>query len=169
MYRRRHFPFVLAVFLTVCLVLTASSAIAQIFEYKPVRSSVPEFVRGELLVKFKPGVGADKISEVNKRFAAISARRTYSGVHEVKVPAAAHDQLLKAYKRVSVVEYVEPNYIATASMVPSDPYYQLQWHMYNGDYGGIQMEAAWDIETGNASVIVAVVDTGVAYEDYDNI
>ena len=58
------------------------------------------------------------------------------------------------------IEYVEPNYIMTASFVPNDPYYHLQWH-----FPKIQMERAWDISTGTG-VTIAVLDTGVAYEDY---
>jgi len=58
------------------------------------------------------------------------------------------------------VEYVEPNYVMTASYVPNDPYYSYQWH-----FPMIQMEQAWDVSTG-LGVTVAVVDTGVAYETY---
>jgi serine protease len=50
-------------------------------------------------------------------------------------------------------------------MVPDDLGYPLQWHFNNSVYGGINMEAAWDMVTGRSSVVVAVVDTGVAYED----
>jgi VCBS repeat-containing protein len=50
-------------------------------------------------------------------------------------------------------------------MVPNDPYYPLQWHLDNDDYGGINMEAAWDLSTGSG-VTIAIIDTGIAYEDY---
>ncbi|MFQ6084398.1 MAG: S8 family serine peptidase, partial [Candidatus Aminicenantia bacterium] len=50
-------------------------------------------------------------------------------------------------------------------MVPNDPYYGYQWHLDNPVYGGVQAEAAWDISTG-LGVTVAVIDTGVAYENY---
>lgn len=63
------------------------------------------------------------------------------------------------------VEYAEPNYIAYAFMVPNDPYYPYQWHLNNSVYGGIQTEKAWDISTGSG-VTVAIVDTGIAYENY---
>ncbi|MFH0907028.1 MAG: S8 family serine peptidase [bacterium] len=63
------------------------------------------------------------------------------------------------------VEYVEPNYIAHAFAVPNDPYYAYQWHLDNPIYGGIQTEQAWDVSSGSG-VTVAVVDTGIAYESY---
>ncbi|MCP4448781.1 MAG: peptidase S8 [Myxococcales bacterium] len=43
---------------------------------------------------------------------------------------------------------------------PDDPQYKFQWHM-----GQINMPAAWKLADGEG-VIVAVLDTGVAYEDY---
>ena len=43
---------------------------------------------------------------------------------------------------------------------PNDPKYKFQWHM-----GQIHMPAAWKLSDGEG-VIVAVLDTGVAYESY---
>ncbi len=43
---------------------------------------------------------------------------------------------------------------------PNDPQYKFQWHM-----GQINMPAAWKLADGEG-VIVAVLDTGVAYENY---
>jgi len=70
------------------------------------------------------------------------------------------NEVIAAMKNDPDIEYVEPNYIRTASFVPNDPYYHLQWH-----FPKIQMERAWDISTG-AGVTMAVIDSGVAYEDY---
>jgi serine protease len=58
------------------------------------------------------------------------------------------------------VALVEPNYYRYIDWVPNDPYYAYQWH-----FPQVQMEAAWNISTGSG-VVVAVVDTGVAYENY---
>jgi serine protease len=44
---------------------------------------------------------------------------------------------------------------------PNDPKYQYQWHMKQ-----INMPEAWKLSDGDG-VIVAVLDTGVAYEDHD--
>ena len=40
-----------------------------------------------------------------------------------------------------------------------------QWHFDNSIYGGVHAESAWDLSTGSG-VTVAVIDTGIAYEDY---
>ncbi len=56
-----------------------------------------------------------------------------------------------------------------AFMTPNDSYYSYQWNFNAfepGVGGGINLEPAWDISTGD-DVIVAVLDTGVAYENYD--
>lgn len=74
--------------------------------------------------------------------------------------------MVEIYKRNPNVEYAEPNFIAYAFWAPNDSLYPYQWHFDNAEYGGINMESAWDIETGHPSVIVAVIDSGVAYEDY---
>lgn len=84
----------------------------------------------------------------------------------VKLPAgkSVHDAEREFESRDNVV-YAEPNFIARAFFVPNDPYYPLQWNFDNARYGGIHTQAAWDISQG-AGVTVAVVDTGVAYENY---
>lgn len=55
------------------------------------------------------------------------------------------------------VEYAEANVIwrACGGVVPNDPYYHLQW-----DMPLLRMPEAWALTTGDASVIVAVIDTG---------
>ncbi len=54
------------------------------------------------------------------------------------------------------IEFAEPDYIGYGGGRPSDPSYSYQWH-----HEKIQSEAAWDISTGTADVIVAVLDTGL--------
>src|SRR3989344_8109038 len=69
------------------------------------------------------------------------------------------------FRQDSNVEYAEPNYIAYAFMTPNDTYYSYQWNFSNPTYGGINVEQAWDTTNGSG-VTVAVIDTGIAYEDY---
>lgn len=39
---------------------------------------------------------------------------------------------------------------------PNDPYYRLQWH-----YAQLRMDQAWTETTGSASIVVAIIDTGI--------
>ncbi len=60
------------------------------------------------------------------------------------------------------VAYAEPNYIRRAQRSPSDELFGAQWH-----YKMIKLPEAWDTTTGNANVIVAVIDTGVLFNHPD--
>lgn len=83
------------------------------------------------------------------------------------VPAGRSVESFMALRRRDPnVEYAEPNYIAYAHFTPNDAYFSpYQWHLDNPAYGGIHMQLAWDMSQGEG-VVVAVIDTGVAYEDY---
>ncbi|MBL8919200.1 MAG: peptidase S8 [Myxococcaceae bacterium] len=60
------------------------------------------------------------------------------------------------------VEAAEPLMTFNASFVPNDPAYEKQWNLRM-----INMPKAWDRVKGKG-VVVAVLDTGVAYEDHDD-
>ena len=124
-----------------------------------------EYVSDEIIVKFK---GDEKPFRV------------------LKVPQGKVKEKVKEYQGKKEVEYAEPNYIAYALMQPNDQYYCYQWHFDDSCYFdedgnkfqgqnpacqggtngcGINLEPAWDKTTGTSSVVVAIVDTGIAYED----
>jgi len=88
--------------------------------------------------------------------------------HRVGIPAGhAPEIMVELFQAEPHVECAELNYYADIFAEPNDTYYSFQWHMQNDTTGGIYIEDAWAIETGDPNVIVAVVDTGVAYEDFD--
>ena len=84
----------------------------------------------------------------------------------IKLPLGDRvEAALGRYRARPDVLYAEPNYIAHALFVPNDPYYLYQWHLDNPTGSGVEAEQAWNVSSGTG-VVVAVVDTGVAYEDY---
>jgi thermitase len=117
-------------------------------------------VPGELLVKFKPGTGNAEIAQLN---AAHSARVIdiipQLGVRRLRIPVGSDEgQAAAAYSRSGKVQYAEPNYIASAVVMPNDPFYASgQWNLQK-----VEAPAAWNLTTGSASVAVAVIDTGVS-------
>jgi serine protease len=61
------------------------------------------------------------------------------------------------------VAYAEPDLILQHTLLPNDPQYASEWHYFAPSAGnyGINAPAAWDITTGAAGVVVAVIDTGI--------
>jgi serine protease len=118
-------------------------------------------------VKFKNGLSKTRINQINQRHATtVLYTSGFAGFKRIKVPAGKTvEQVVEVYKREPDVEYAELNYYAYASFVPDDPFYIYQWNLYE-PYAGINIEPAWDITTGDPNVVVAVLDTGVAYENF---
>ncbi|MEA1962622.1 MAG: S8 family serine peptidase [Patescibacteria group bacterium] len=158
--KKRNTIFALLAFVVIFSLIAASSISAAFwgqqnsqnpdFKVKPLEkgkglSNSPNFVDGEILVKYKND---------NKPFRV------------VKVPKGQVIAQAKAYQSRKDVEYAEPNYIAYADFVPNDPYYSpYQWNFDNNDPNyldsqGIGMEEAWDKADGSG-VVVAVIDTGL--------
>ncbi|HTO68830.1 MAG TPA: S8 family serine peptidase [Myxococcota bacterium] len=69
---------------------------------------------------------------------------------------------LRSLRQRPEFESVSLNYVMHPALVPNDPLYTLQWH-----YPLIHLPQAWDLTTGDPSVIVAVVDTGVRLDHPD--
>jgi subtilisin family serine protease len=125
------------------------------------------WVADEIIVKFQGGLSQQRIDTINRRQGgSILSTSPFAGFKKIKLPAGkAAEQMIERYRQEPDVEYAELNYYAYATFVPDDTYYSFQWH-FNDPAGSINVEPAWDITTGDPNVIVAVVDTGVAYEDY---
>jgi len=127
-------------------VIPASAGEGELREFRQPEIGKAKWVPNEIIVKFK-GEGEH--------------------FRVVKVPEGKVLEKVREYSKRSDVDYAEPNYHAYAFWQPNDAYYYpYQWNLDNPNYGGIQMEEAWEIQTGSASVVVAVVDTGVAYQNY---
>jgi len=120
-----------------------------------------------IVVKFKPGVSKKAKAAVGRRFGAAFGRKPPSANFDVvqKASAKTIDEMVSEFKSAPEVAYAEPDPIMSAFMVPNDPHYHYQWHLSNPVNGGINVEPAWDLSHG-ANVTVAVVDTGIAYENY---
>ncbi len=77
-----------------------------------------------------------------------------------------------------LIEYTEPDYYAELGLEPDDKYYNRQgsWGQtyywgepYDDQWGLKLIEAAgaWDIATGDSSIVIAISDTGIDYNHPD--
>jgi serine protease len=139
-----------------------------IYVQGPVTYSGPDFIPGQIIVKFRPGVSESAIGQINRaNNASVVHRSEFADFRVLTFPETIAPQaMVNIYARNPNVEYAELNHIAYAAFVPNDQYYHYQWHLDNAKYGGIGMEEAWAISTG-AGVIVAVVDTGISKAGQD--
>lgn len=55
-----------------------------------------------------------------------------------------------------LIEYVEPDFIATGGAIPNDPNYGAQYYLPK-----ISAPNAWNITTGSSNVIIAILDSGL--------
>jgi len=167
---RNKIIFVLSILMVLVIAMVGNSTKNMIkphvFEKKHSISDM-EYVPDEIIVKFKSGTPESVISKINSEYGTfVKYSSSHGKFKKIGIPKGKTvSEMVEIYSRNPNVEYAEPNYIAHALMVPNDPLYSYQWHLDNAEYGGIEMEEAWDISNGSG-VIVAVVDTGIAYEDY---
>ncbi|MCP4397397.1 MAG: S8 family serine peptidase [bacterium] len=74
---------------------------------------------------------------------------------------------LRAYASLEEIEYAELNYIYHIFSTPNDPFISSQYGLYSGSSNGIDALGGWAIESGNSSIMIAVIDTGVDYRHED--
>jgi serine protease len=122
------------------------------------------YLPGSVIVKFK--AGADRgagISSTMAQVAGTSAERPSWADFDVLTIADSADpeSVAAALRARSDVEYAQARYLNHPTYRPNDPLYANQWN-----FPAIDMERAWDIQPGSSSsVIVAVLDTGVAFKN----
>lgn len=92
-------------------------------------------------------------------------------------PGDAENSYSESLMATGLFEYAVPNWVCYPLETPNDPQYGSQWH-----HPQINSPEAWDITTGDASVILAFTDTGIykghsdlagkivnGYDAYNNI
>ena len=126
------------------------------------------YVPGRLIVKFRDNVSAQaRVSALSQvsRTATMGIRQASAPFDTVTIdPAEDAETMAAALAARSDVEYAQPAYRVSTyqatTFVPNDPgYSKYQWN-----FPAIDLERGWAIQHGGTpSVIVAVVDTGMAY------
>lgn len=150
--------------------------------------SRPTFVPGEVVVKM---VGNVTMSGATLSSYGLESAtpRLGGGEYIYRIPPSmvatfaaqdARDSTWAIARRLQArpdVEYAHPNFIlyitdrprtmVTPDRIPNDPRFARQWHYLNNGAatgespGGISLPRAWDMSSGDAAVVVAILDTGI--------
>ena len=125
-------------------------------------------VPGEVIVRYRPGTSLAAEASAEVASGARGVRRLPGGAKRLRIGARASvREALARLRGNRHVAYAVANYVARASgFYPNDPGFALQWNLA-GPYG-INMPDAWTLASarnapGGRGVVVAVLDTGVAY------
>ncbi len=123
------------------------------------------YVPGELIVRFRAGAtSATRTSALSAEGARAAGNLGLPGLIRVKLPAGASVEAAAAeLEDDPSVLYAEPNYLNTISTVPNDPLFSQLWGLSQASDKDIDAPGAWNLTKGSAGVIVAVVDSGIAY------
>src|ERR1700740_1805361 len=152
---------------------------------------------GVVLVGFRAGVSASEREAIERAAGGRSERRLgpavkpighgavasaeYLAPYTVRVPATHELAAVRALRAQRGVAYAEPDYLLSASALPNDPSFPVQWPDHNtgqaipvqeinevveapaGGTSGADDGAskAWQVSTGSRSVVIGETDTGV--------
>ncbi|MBS0152544.1 MAG: S8 family serine peptidase [Nitrospira sp.] len=146
-----------------------------------LRHHPSKYVRGEVLVKFKDeasslGIKSINVDGENHEIKAFSVNSR--AIHRYKLDGTLSvDEAVSKYRNNPAIEYAEPNYLYWTKTIPSDAKFETLWGLHNtgqtvdGTAGtpdaDIDAPEAWDISTGSSNVVIAVIDSGIAYDHPD--
>lgn len=139
-----------------------------------------DYVPGEILVKWAPGLAATSAAMARDQVAGLTLRE-FPGIeweHLQIDPTMDVQVAIRKMLRQPGVIAAEPNYIRYLSAtLPNDTHFGLQWALRNtgqtvngtaGTAGAdISATTAWDLRTTSPNIIVAVIDSGITLNHTD--
>jgi serine protease len=161
--------------------LVAAPTAGAVGPVSPAPADAGDYVPGEVIVGYAPGhVAASAASAVKRMGLRRAASPPVSGEQVMRLPQGVSvSQEIASLRRQPGVTYAAPNYIAhiAGSWIPDDPgragvaggWQKLQWNFLAA--GGVNAPQAWanlraDHRPGGRGVVVAILDTGVAYRNW---
>ncbi len=132
--------------------------------------------QGQILVKFRDSTSSftRALAHMQVGTTVVKEFKAVKGLQLLKLGTGTSvSQALKAFGKMPEVLYAEPNYVVDAFATPNDPSYTQLWGLNNtGQTGGtpgadVHAPQAWDLTTGSANPVIAIIDTGIDYTHPD--
>ena len=167
--RLKTVSWLLTAALAVGVLAQASDAI-RVFRRTSAPPTANAYRDGEVIVVFSKTIELQEVERTLREGGAVAARsgrivRLAPRYLVTLEPGMTVPEAVEHFSQMAGVDYAEPNGIVRKSQAttftPNDEFFEFQWNM-----SLIGAERTWAIQKGQGSVGVAVLDTGVAYEDY---
>ena len=114
------------------------------------------FDTAHVLVKWKDGA-------LHATGYGLGATTLGNGLYQVKLPKMVSvDLALAAFRARPGVQFAQPDYKVSITATPNDPSFGSLWGL-----DAISAPTAWNTGTGTGHTIVAVIDSGIAYNHPD--
>jgi serine protease len=137
----------------------------------PASAAAEGYVPGEVLVRYERGTSAAAAAGVERATGTETEDALAGGTERVAIEDGdSVRETLADLRRDPSVAYAVPNWRArAAAFIPNDPRRGLQWNLF-GEFG-IGMPEAWELAAvrgapGGRGAVVAVLDSGAAYERF---
>jgi serine protease len=134
-------------------------------------AAAADHVPGEVIVKYRHGTPTTAEAIVEKDAGARTQAVLPGGAEKLEIEdGETVSETLDELRDDPNVAYAAPNVVAhAAQFIPNDPDISLQWNLF--EEFGIGMPEAWSLAEaagapGGRGATVAVLDSGVAYENY---
>ncbi|HEY3312819.1 MAG TPA: S8 family serine peptidase [Anaerolineales bacterium] len=123
----------------------------------PSRPGLAEIIPGEVVLAMRPQSSLQSLS-LPEGVSVSHTSRELSLLNSLvmRVPAGQETAFAGRLNKLPGVLFAEPNYRVQAALIPDDP----KWAQQYGP-AHLKAPAAWDVTTGSAAVIVAIVDSGI--------
>ncbi len=169
------FPIANIIVLVVMVFSTVSSVAAvQPANQTSAPQSLPtgEYVPNRLIVRLKDGIRQAEAtslapSVLNSRLLLANGSTQLSQIYILQLVTGSDiPSIAKSLSVDSRVVWAEPDYLArpagNTQATPNDPLFASQWGLTI-----INAEDAWDVNTGNSTVVIAMLDSGIQLDHPD--
>jgi subtilisin family serine protease len=119
-------------------------------------------VQGQVLYQVRTGASAEELAalEAIVGHLQVAHPRDLHGLgvrgHVAGQGALSEEDLAARILQTGAVKFAEPNYLIDPAILPNEWYSGYSWH-----HATMNSPGAWDVTTGQSSVIVAVCDSGI--------
>src|SRR5215207_10974886 len=136
----------------------------------PAGARAPDYVADEVIVHYEPGTGGGVAAQVAADAGTQPVQALPGGSEQLQIDdGGSVRETIAELRDDPDVAYAVPNWRARAAAQPNDPAFRLQWNFYS-TYG-INVVEAWSLALGRGApggrgAVVALLDSGVAFERY---